>query len=94
MPKYEVLEKSHLPAGEKGNRIYEAGETVDYDGLPGPNLKPLDAEGEAKQKEYFVALETQRKAREHMYPPEHGFDIKAFARELAKEIASATRGKA
>lgn len=34
--RYRVLEKSFI-----GNSIREAGETVDYDGEPGPNLEPL-----------------------------------------------------
>lgn len=34
MAQYEVLEKSFI-----NNRIVEAGEVVEYDGEPGPNLK-------------------------------------------------------
>lgn len=46
MPKYRVLEKSLI-----GNSIVEAGEEVDYDGLPSANLEPLDDEGRAKFEE-------------------------------------------
>ena len=42
MPRFEVLEKSFI-----GTRIYEVGEHVEFDGLPGANLKPLDKLGEA-----------------------------------------------
>jgi hypothetical protein len=88
MPKYKVLERSYLPApGDKGNRIYEADETVDFDGLPGPNLEPLDAAGKTKQKEYFAALDVQRKVRAEQYPAME-FDMKAFAEELAKALVT------
>lgn len=43
MPKYEVLEKSFID-----NHLVDVGTVIDFDGLPGRNLKPLDAEGEAK----------------------------------------------
>jgi hypothetical protein len=52
MPKYEVLEKSFID-----NHIVEAGTVVDFDGLPGRNLKPMDAEGEAKMVEAEKAAE-------------------------------------
>ena len=37
MAKYEVLEKSFI-----GDKLVLPGETVDYDGEPGPNLKAVD----------------------------------------------------
>lgn len=43
MPKYRVLAKSFID-----NRLVEEGTIVDYDGQPGENLEPLDADG-AKQ---------------------------------------------
>lgn len=42
MPRYRVTEQSFI-----GNRLVPAGETVDYDGLPGTNLEPLDDEAKA-----------------------------------------------
>jgi hypothetical protein len=35
--KYKVLEKSFIH-----NTVVEAGEVVEYDGTPGPNLEPWD----------------------------------------------------
>lgn len=39
MAQYRVLSRSFI-----GNRIVEEGEEVPYDGIPGSNLEPLDAE--------------------------------------------------
>lgn len=39
MPRYRVLQKSYI-----NERIVHEGEEVDYDGQPGTNLEPLDAE--------------------------------------------------
>lgn len=40
MPQYEVLADSYL-----NGRIYKAGETVDYDGVPhASNLRPVDSQ--------------------------------------------------
>lgn len=38
MPRYRVLELSYI-----GDRLQEADIELDYDGLPGSNLMPLDA---------------------------------------------------
>lgn len=38
MPRYRVLELSYI-----GDRLQEAESELDYDGLPGSNLLPLDA---------------------------------------------------
>ena len=38
MPRYRVLELSYI-----GDRLQEAETEIDYDGLPGSNLLPLDA---------------------------------------------------
>jgi hypothetical protein len=38
MPRYRVLELSFI-----NDRLREVDEEVDYDGLPGSNLQPLDA---------------------------------------------------
>lgn len=45
---YTVTEKSLV-----GNKIYEAGETAMYDGLPAENLAPTCAIGEARYQEYL-----------------------------------------
>ena len=37
MAKYEVQAVSFI-----GDRLVQPGETIDYDGEPGPNLKPVD----------------------------------------------------
>mgnify|MGYP000001570768 FL=1 len=57
MPKYEVLEKSFID-----NHIVEVGAVIEFDGLPGRNLKPLDAEGEAKAIEAEKAAEKAMQA--------------------------------
>jgi hypothetical protein len=41
MPKFRVLEKSFID-----NSIAEEGKIVEYDGVPGKNLEPVDAAGE------------------------------------------------
>lgn len=38
MPRYRVLELSYI-----GDRLQEAESELDYDGLPGSNLLPLDS---------------------------------------------------
>jgi hypothetical protein len=45
--KYTVLKKSLV-----GNKIYEEGETVEYDGLPAENLAPQCEVGHARFQEY------------------------------------------
>lgn len=47
MARYLVLEKSYINL-----RIVEAGEEIEYDGLPSANLKPLDKAGEKQAVEY------------------------------------------
>jgi hypothetical protein len=37
MAKYEVLQVSYI-----NDRIVQVGDTVDYEGEPGPNLRPMD----------------------------------------------------
>jgi hypothetical protein len=46
--KYTVLERSLV-----GNRIYEEGETAEYDGLPAENLSPQCDVGKARYQEYL-----------------------------------------
>lgn len=45
---YIVKEKSLI-----GNEMFEAGQTVAYDGLPAENLIPTDDEGRARYQEYL-----------------------------------------
>lgn len=47
MPRYKVLEKSLL-----NNRMYEAGEEVEYEGEVSGNLEPLDDAGRAMRAQY------------------------------------------
>jgi hypothetical protein len=46
--KYTVLERSLV-----GNKIYEEGETAEYDGLPAENLAPQCEVGKARYQEYL-----------------------------------------
>jgi hypothetical protein len=55
MPRYKVLQRSFI-----GGRICEPGEEVVTDVLPGPNLQPLDKEGE----KLALSLSDERKRRE------------------------------
>jgi hypothetical protein len=94
MPKYRVLERSYLPApGDKGNRIYEEGETVDFDGSPSRNLQPLDDEGRAKQAEHFKNEEARIS---QMMGAQAGPGSLAFTPEMTAMLASmlATHGSA
>jgi hypothetical protein len=59
MPSFEVLEVSFI-----GDRIRQPGEIVEFDGIPGPNLKALDGAGKAKEAEYKAA-ETESVDRLH-----------------------------
>lgn len=46
MPRYRVLATSYI-----GDRLCEPGQEVDYDGLPGSNLEPLDKAAEKAKKD-------------------------------------------
>jgi cell division septum initiation protein DivIVA len=84
--KYLVKEKSLI-----GNQLYEAGATVEYDGLPADNLEPTCDEGRARAAEY----ERSNKARvanliaanqESAVGDPEAFAA-AFAKQLAEERA-------
>ncbi len=80
---YTVLEKSLI-----GNRMYEAGETVQYDGLPAENLAPTCNVGRARYQEY---LETNaaRVAKMRADNAESSVgDPASFGKELAKALAA------
>lgn len=84
MPKYEVLEKSLI-----GNELFEAGAIVEYDGYPSGNLKPLDAEGEAKAAE-LVEINKQRvrdMAEANAVPA--AIDAEALGKAIAAAVATA-----
>lgn len=95
MPKYVVLEPSYLPIGPgeispgvpQPSRIFQAGEEIDYDGLPGRNLQAIDDEGKVKQAEYNDSLEKLRSDRLRDFPPESQAAAEAFAKMLAEERA-------
>lgn len=42
MPRFRVKEVSFI-----GTRIYQPGEEIDFDGVPGPNLEPIDQPAKA-----------------------------------------------
>jgi hypothetical protein len=79
---YRVKEKSLI-----GNRIYEAGETAEYDGLPADNLEPLCDEGRARAAEYEESNK-QRVATMIAANKESAVgDPTAFAAAFAKQLA-------
>lgn len=47
MPKFRVLTKSFI-----GNSLLEEGAIVDFDGVPGPNLEPLDAPAQTAAEQF------------------------------------------
>lgn len=53
MPAYKVTALSYL-----NDRLVQEGETVEYDGLPGSNLEPLDDEGRARKAKAYAARGT------------------------------------
>ena len=81
MPKYRVLQKSFID-----NHLREAGETVDYDGLPSENLEPLDEAGEVKAQEAKAA---SAKLRETLVSNYSATDINAL---VLSAVAAATMG--
>lgn len=82
--KYTVLAKSLI-----GNRIYEEGETAEYDGLPAENLAPQCDVGRARYQEYLRTNE-ERVAKMKADNPESGFgDPVAFQKAVSAAIAEA-----
>ncbi len=57
MPKYRAKTKHYL-----NDRMVEADEVVDYDGIPGTRLEPLDAEARKRMEAADKDREKQRKA--------------------------------
>ena len=80
--KYRVKEKSLI-----GNQIHEAGEVVEYDGLPADNLEPTCDEGRARAAEY-VESNKERVARMIAANQESAVgDPTKFAEQFAKALA-------
>jgi hypothetical protein len=85
MPQYRVLKRSFID-----NHIREEGDVVNYDGYPSDNLEPLDAEGQAKQKEGIKAAKAAMSQMIRDAQPlgnALGFDQDTFAKAVAKAIA-------
>ena len=61
MAKYKVLEKSYI-----NDRIVDAGEEIEYDGLPSTNLQPIDSDGKKAAKEAEKLAEAERVAAEKL----------------------------
>jgi hypothetical protein len=54
LPKYRVTERSFI-----NNSLVEEGATVEYDGVPGPNLEPINNEAIAAKEEAAKGLGTR-----------------------------------
>lgn len=79
---YTVVEKSLV-----GNKIYEAGETAMYDGLPAENLAPQCEVGKARYQEYLVS-NAERIARMKEMHADNGMgDAAAFGKLFLEALA-------
>lgn len=79
---YTVKEKSNL-----NNRMYEEGETVEYDGMPAENLEPTDDEGHARYAEYLASNKARQAAMVEQFSESSVGDAEKFAVALGKELA-------
>ena len=59
MPRYRVLEQSFI-----GDRLWQPEEELDFDGLPGANLYPLDAAARKATKAAEALAAAQEEAAE------------------------------
>jgi hypothetical protein len=84
MPKYLVKEKSLI-----GNTLHEAGETVEYDGLPAENLEPLCDEGRAKYQEYLKTNADRVAKLKEQFSESGVGDPAKFAATFAAELKKA-----
>ena len=82
MPEYLVKEKSFID-----NKIYEVGDTVNYDGLPADNLEPTCDAGRAKAAEYEESNKKRLAAVNSQFAESQIANGAEFAREFAKEMA-------
>lgn len=81
-PKYVVLEKSLI-----GNRMYEAGETAEYNGLPAENLQPTCDVGRARYQEYLKSNAARVATMKDQFSESAVGDPAAFATAVAKANA-------
>lgn len=88
MPRYKVLEKSYLDFV-----LREPGEEIEFAGLPGPNLQPLDDEGKAKVAEYEASDAIRRKRLAENYPESGVGDPDVFVKKLADAMAAQTEAQ-
>lgn len=79
--KYIAREVSNI-----NNEMIQVGQEVFYAGLPGPNLQPTDAEGEARVKEYEQAEKDRQKTQAEENPESAVGNPEAFAAALGKEL--------
>lgn len=65
MPKYMILNSTYLKvAGQSAARLFEIGDVVDYAGVPGSALAPMDAEARAAWAAMLAAKAPR--ARDHL----------------------------
>jgi len=81
MPKYRVKEKSLI-----GNTLHEAGEIVEYDGLPAENLEPMCDEGRAKYQEYLASNAARVAKLKEQFSESAVGDPTEFAAKFAAEL--------
>lgn len=82
--KYTVLERSLI-----GNRIYEEGETAEYDGLPAENLAPLCEVGRARYQEYLDSNKARVAKMMENHADSSVGDAAAFAKQFMDALAAA-----
>jgi hypothetical protein len=50
MPKYLILARTFAQGrGDAGHRIYEQGDVIDFDGIPGKSMAAMDDQADAKK---------------------------------------------
>lgn len=81
---YTVLEKSLV-----GNKIYEAGETAMYDGLPAENLAPTCDVGRARYQEYLESNAERIAKMKEMHSDGAFGDQAAFGKQFLEALAQA-----
>ena len=83
---YTVIEKSLV-----GNKIYEAGETAMYDGLPAENLAPQCDIGKARYQEYLVSNAERIKVMKEMHADNGMGDAAAFGKLFLEALAESNK---
>lgn len=79
---YTVVEKSLV-----GNKIYEAGETALYDGLPAENLAPQCDVGKARYQEYLASNAQRIATMKEMHADNGMGDAAAFGKLFLEALA-------